>query len=272
MLEHTNYGGRAELLAGATLLATLRDVDARGTLLKQPCVGRSIESASTLAAKIGPVRLLLATELLHEYAKHAAVSNGVIVAPFLDEERTALDASLQKLITQPPQHDEEQLGKVVDALSVGVLGFVYGRVRWFVHVLFAGTGIPVRRVALEVAKRTRVGIWLGAIMLIDTGFTWVLRNWTTLRDEVSDSVRDDAAKLARWQPIANAPARLVVPSVGAVVVSTLLVSAIRQQRFMIVPLAVAVSLAHADIITPSQPWQFVVRQWKSLNAEEKKSE
>jgi hypothetical protein len=156
---------------------------------------------------------------------------------------------------------------VVDAVSVGVLGFVYGRARWFVHVLAARTGVPVRRVALEVAKRTRVGIWLGAIMLLDTGFTAVLRNWTTLRDEVSHTVRDDAAKLARWQPIAGAPARLVVPSVGAVVVSTLLVAAIRRQRFMIAPLAVALTLAHADAIAPSQPWQFVMRQWHAVNGD-----
>jgi hypothetical protein len=54
--------------------ATLRDVDARVPLLQQECVGRSIERASSLAAKIGPVRVLLATELLHEYAKHATVS------------------------------------------------------------------------------------------------------------------------------------------------------------------------------------------------------
>lgn len=253
LITSPQYGGRAELLAGATLLATLRDVDAREALLEQAGVGRAIEQASTQAANVGPVRLLLGTELLQEYAKLRTPSSGVVVPRFLDEERIALNASLKRLITPPPSHADEQFQKVLQALGVGAFGFVYGRARWFVHAAAAGTGVPLRRVAIEVAKRTRVGIWLGAIMLIDNGFTLLLRNSAAVRDEFSG----DLDAVLSYQPVANAPARLVVPSLSAVVVSTLLVAAVRRQRFMIVPLAVALAVSHADLL----PWQTVQRQW-----------
>jgi hypothetical protein len=264
LIDSAQYGGRAELLAGATLLATLRDVDARDALLAQDGVGRAIEAAATQAANVGPVRLLLGTELLQEYAKHRAVSAGVVVPRFLAEERIALDASLKRLITQPPSPRTEQMQKLAQALGVGAFGFVYGRARWFAHAAAAGTGVPLRRVAFEVAKRTRVGIWLGAIMLVDNAFTALLRNSTAVRDEFAS----DLDRVLSYQPVANAPARLVVPSLAAVTVSTLLVAAIRRQRFMILPLAVALGVSHFDLIEPSAPWKLVQQQLLRRNEQQ----
>ena len=66
---------------------------------------------------------------------------------------------------------DERVGKLLNIAGIGLFGAVYGRVRWFVRLATAGTGLSVRQIGVHAAKRSRVGVWLAAIFALDAGLS-----------------------------------------------------------------------------------------------------
>ena len=239
-------GERGALLAGAALLAALRDADSRAKLTATPGFDAAIAGAGggerDRERAMAPLRVLLARAVRAAAGTDTALSGA---------DAAALDAALAQLVPRDVakrEQRDELLGKGLEALGVGLFGFVYGRARWFLRLATAGTGVPVKRLALEAGKRSRVGVWLMGVLTVDALLNSVLlRHWTELRDDIQ-VVRDDAEALSRLQPVANAPARLTVPSVAAVAAAVGTTAALSRHRFVVLPLALALGQAHWDIL------------------------
>ena len=74
-----------------------------------------------------------------------------------------------------------------------------------------------------------------------------------LRDDAGmATVREDAAQLAKYQPVVDAPPRLVIPSLAAATSTALLLMAIRRQHFMLLPTAIVMCELHRDALVNNQ--------------------
>ena len=226
------------MLAGVSLLAALDDMDARQALLRDDECAAALARVPT--GHSGPLQELLSRAVLAACGKSAPLS-GV--------DGAAMDAALNELVptNQAELHQrDELLGKLLNAGAVGLFGAVYGRLRWFARIAMARTGLPLRSIALHAAKRSRVGVWVGGIMALDAALnSWLLPNWSKVRNDLS-AVAEDVAVLEQYQPVVDAPARLTIPSVSAVLSASLCTVAISRQRFAVLPITMALGLAHSD--------------------------
>ena len=119
-------------------------------------------------------------------------------------------------------------------------------------------------------------------LLVDAGIAYASRYWTPARQEKFEQLTErcvgrdtrafahfyscsDTAKLARWSPVADAPARLALPSVAACVSALLVTTAIRRQvQLVCVYMCVAVMLFHRAVYHVSRLLLFCLCRWRWL--------